>query len=105
MELAAYTYDHGLKPFEHIGTLLKEFKTLVKIGEWVNLEIDLDVNRSTYKILSSNGTIVETQIIDRKDCSSGPDSFLFVQSLYFGGQCPAPQRVDVCYEDYSKKRN
>jgi len=31
IELAAYAYDKGLKPFQHQGTLLKQFDTLIDI--------------------------------------------------------------------------
>jgi len=95
IEIAAYTYDNGTIPYQHIGTLLKEFKATVEIDVWYNYTLHIQDSQTVYALAYQNGTVIETQTILHRGCKNQNHGNL--QSLYFGGQCPAPQQVTVCY--------
>jgi len=97
IEIAAAAYDNGLKPFEHQGTLLKEFSTKVRIETWYRIEIRTTEMKTTYKLFNDKNKLIETQEINHRSCDNYQIGL--IQGLYFGGQCPAPQEVSVCYED------
>ena len=44
IEIAAYTYDNGTEPYKHIGTLLKEFNTMVEVEKWYNYTLAIENN-------------------------------------------------------------
>jgi len=96
IELAAYAYDHGQKPFEHIGTLLKEFKHKVNVEEWYTYKITFDEQQTTYLLSDSNKVPLEGQVIKHRSCSLY--KYGYKLWFYFGGQCPAPQEVAACYK-------
>jgi hypothetical protein len=96
IELAASAYDDGLKPFEHQGKLLKEFSTKLQINKWYNLKLTVDETKTIYQLSDHANRVLETQTVEHHSCESYNLGML--QGLYFGGQCPAPQPVTVCYE-------
>ncbi|UJR31656.1 hypothetical protein I4U23_019137 [Adineta vaga] len=96
IEIAAYAYDNSLKPFEHQGTLLKEFQTKLKIDTWYKVTLTFEETKTTYQLFADNDQLLETQEITHRQCKDYKLGMM--QDLYFGGQCPAPQAVSVCYE-------
>jgi hypothetical protein len=97
IELAAYAYDDGLKPFQHIGKLLKQFSTKLHVNKWYQLTITFHETETTYYLSESDHhpQILETQTIHHRLCPEFTHGTM--QSFYFGGICPAPQAVSVCY--------
>lgn len=98
IEIAAYTYDNGDKPFQNQGRLLKEFKNKIKIDLWYGYRLRINQNNTQYELLDSNGNLLESVLVEHRDCgiSSFNGSLL---GFYFGGQCPAPQAVTACYNN------
>jgi hypothetical protein len=96
VEIAAYAYDHGDKPFENEGRLLKEFSTKLRIDIWYKITLIFEETKTTYQLFDDNDQHLETQEIDHRQCNNFKLGTL--QTLYFGGQCPAPQDVSVCYD-------
>jgi len=97
IEIAAYAYDNSLKPFERIGTLLKEFNTKLEVEKWYVLKLTFEETRTIYQIYDETNTnLLETQEITHRSCSDYNKGMK--QGLYFGGQCPAPQLISVCYD-------
>ncbi len=105
IEIAAYAYDNGMKPFEHIGTLLKQFNTKVQVETFYGYVLRISSNQTVYELWNDNfSNLLETQVITHRDCGSNYCKGM-KQTLYFGGQCPAPQTVQVCYEELTQKKN
>ena len=98
IELAAYAYDKGAKPFENQGLLLKEFKTKVKVDTWYGYKLKIFPTYTQYELSNEDGELLETITIDHRDCGA---TYLLGNLLkfYFGGQCPAPQEVSACYRE------
>lgn len=56
---------------------------------------------TTYTLMSSAETgkrIIETHTIQHTACEQWKDGYIL--GLYFGGECPAPQEVGICYQDF-----
>jgi hypothetical protein len=96
MEIAAYAYDNSAKPFENQGTLLKEFNTKLRVDTWYKLSLTSEETKTTYQLFDANSQLLETQEIVHRQCKDYKLGMM--QDLYFGGQCPAPQDVSVCYD-------
>ena len=96
VEIAAYAYDNNLKPFENQGTLLKEFETKLRVDAWYKVTLIFEETKTTYQLFDNNDQLLETQEITHRQCKDFKLGMM--QDLYFGGQCPAPQAVSVCYE-------
>jgi hypothetical protein len=96
IEIAAYGYDNGLKPFENDGTLLKVFKTKLRVDDWFKVTLIFEETKTIYQLFDNNNQLLETQEILHRQCKDFKLGMM--QDLYFGGQCPAPQAVSVCYD-------
>jgi len=96
IELAASAYDNGLKPFQYPGILLKEFSIKPRIDTWYNLKLIFEETKTIYHLSDDFNQILETQIINHRSCPQFNLGML--HGLYFGGECPAPQDVSVCYD-------
>jgi len=94
--LAAYGYDNNAKPFENIGTLLKEFSTKLRVDTWYKITLIFEETKTIYQLFDNNDQLLETQEILHRQCKDFKLGMM--QHLYFGGQCPAPQAVTVCYD-------
>lgn len=95
VEIAAYVYDNGTIPYKNIGTYLKQFNHTVEVDTWYNYTIYIEDTQSIFALAYENGTVIETQTIEHRNCTSQTNGNL--QALYFGGECEAPQEVTVCY--------
>jgi len=96
VEIAAYGYDNGRKPFENDGTLLKVFATKLRVEAWYKVTLIFEEAKTTYQLFGNNDQLLETQEIVHRQCKDFKLGMM--QDLYFGGQCPAPQAVTVCYD-------
>lgn len=96
IELATYAYDNSEKPFENQGTLLKEFSTKLRVDLWYKVKLTFEETKTIYQIFDDQNQLMETQEIIHRYCKDYKSGMM--QDLYFGGQCPAPQDVTVCYE-------
>lgn len=98
IEIAAYSYDKGRKPFENPGTLLKIFKTLLDVEKPYILKLEYFVDKTDFYLLNGmDQRVLEHVVIDHSKCEYYNRGA--VLGLYFGGQCPAPQAVTVCYSN------
>ena len=95
IELAASGYDDGLKPYEHPGVLQKPFSTKAQIETWYKLTITFEKAKTTYQLFDDTNVLLETQIINHRSCTGFNRGMM--QGFYFGGDCPAPQPITVCY--------
>lgn len=96
VEIAAYAYDNSAKPFENEGTLLKQFKTKLRVDDWYKVSLIFEETRTIYQLFDDQNQLLETQEIAHRACKDFKLGMM--QDLYFGGQCPAPQDVTVCYD-------
>ena len=96
LEIAAYAYDAGLKPFEHPGTLIRQFKTLVVTGQWYKYVVETQPTSTIYTLYNDSGKLLETQTITHRSCWFC--NWGYYLGFYFGGACPAPQEVSACYD-------
>jgi hypothetical protein len=96
IEIAAYAYDNNAKPFENQGTLLKEFSTKLRVDDWYKVTLIFEETKTVYQLFDNNDQILETKEIVHRQCKDFKLGLM--QDLYFGGQCPAPQDVSVCYD-------
>lgn len=96
IEIAAYAYDGGRKPFQHQGTLLKEFTTKVRVDKWVKLTLIFESTSTIYRLSDDYNRPLETLTIEHRNCKQFRRGIR--QSFYFGGVCAAPQPVSVCYK-------
>jgi len=100
IEIAAYTYDNGDRPFDsqNQGRLLKIFKTKVKVEQAYGYKLTNKPTYTLFELFDLDGNLLESQTVDHRDCGSSYKQGTLMK-LYFGGQCPAPSQVDVCYEE------
>ena len=96
IEIAAYAYDNSVKPFESPARLLREFSTKLRIDTWYKVTLIFEEALTTYQLFDQNDQLLETHSIVHRQCKDYKLGMM--QDLYFGGQCPAPQAVTVCYE-------
>ena len=96
IEIAAYAYDNEMKPFEHQGTLLKDFDTKLRVETWYKLTLTFTETMTIYELFDSNDQFLEKQQIVHRYCKDFKLGMM--QDLYFGGQCPSPQEITVCYD-------
>lgn len=97
IQIAAYSYDQGRKPFEHQGELLKIFKTLVDVEQEYIYRLEYFENKTDFYLMTKDKKLLEHVVIQHTKCSGYKNGY--VLGLYFGGQCPAPQSVTACYSD------
>ena len=88
VEIAAYAYDLMNKPKDNIGTLLKEFTTLIDPNVWYRYRLTFDPTITTYELMSDDWTVLETITIDHTECVL--PEWGYSLTLYFGGVCKAP---------------
>jgi hypothetical protein len=96
IEIAAYSYDLGNEPFKN-SSLLREFDTRLVVDQTYILRIDYFDSSSLYSLFNATGVLLEKQSINHTPCSNYNQGYNL--ELYFGGVCPAPQPVTVCYQD------
>lgn len=70
VEIAAYAYDDGRKPFENTPELLKVFKTRMRVGSRYAWKISDGGRNVTYDLFDANMTLLESQIITHRSCDS-----------------------------------
>lgn len=96
VELAVSAYDDAKKPYEHMGKLLKQFSTKIYTNTWYRFQLTVEESKSTYQLSDDNEQVLEVLTVDHHSCPEVNRGWF--QSLYFGGQCPAPQDISVCYD-------
>jgi hypothetical protein len=98
IQLAAYSYDDGTKPYPDNPDLLKVFHTLVsaEVPYEYALRMD-DSGASTFQLADQTGALLETIVVNHK--TRCVDNYYqgSLQGFYFGGQCTAPEQVSVIY--------
>lgn len=100
IELAAYAYDNSRKPFQNEGTLLKTFVTTIQPEQKVGSKIEWYSDRTEYSLFDENGNLLELITIEHENtCSDFERGYEL--GLYFGGNCRAPDRVSVCFQETS----
>eukprot|EP00357_Protocruzia_adherens_P037834 CAMPEP_0114984444 /NCGR_PEP_ID=MMETSP0216-20121206/7280_1 /TAXON_ID=223996 /ORGANISM="Protocruzia adherens, Strain Boccale" /LENGTH=156 /DNA_ID=CAMNT_0002346581 /DNA_START=200 /DNA_END=667 /DNA_ORIENTATION=+ len=68
IEIAAYAYNKGEKPYQHIGTLLKQFNTLVTTGTLYQYELVVADTETTYNLKDADGNLLETVVVAHSKC-------------------------------------
>eukprot|EP01122_Echinamoeba_exundans_P002624 TRINITY_DN12581_c0_g1_i1.p1 TRINITY_DN12581_c0_g1~~TRINITY_DN12581_c0_g1_i1.p1 ORF type:complete len:266 (-),score=6.83 TRINITY_DN12581_c0_g1_i1:99-896(-) len=101
IEVAAYAYDMGHAPYQN-STLLQIFSTKLDVGVTYTTQIDFLLDSSVYSLFDATGAnLLEQHTIQHTACGSFKEGYKL--GLYFGGQCPAPSDVTVCYSDPDTK--
>ena len=98
VQLAAYSYDNGVAPFENPKDLMKEFATTIETDKKYMLIMAMDeTGLSTFTLADASGNPLETQTVQHT--VTCPDNYFegTVQGWYFGGTCRAPEDVLVTY--------
>ena len=98
IEIAAYSYDNGTKPYPDDPTLLKRFTTLLTPNVRYTLRTQSFVNATAFLLLDESGQklIEQRVVVHAHQCKQFNEGYRL--GLYFGGGCPAPQDVTVCYD-------
>lgn len=94
IEIAAYSYDKSRKPFEN-PDLLKPFKYLLNINQLYSFKI-IDENIKTRFLILDGSRILEEQSVNHSKCDFNFRGYYL--GIYFGGFCPAPQKITICYK-------
>ena len=107
IELAAYSYDSGVKPYSPPNpNLLQPFTATLTPGVPYDLVLDVsDPAASVFSLSDTYETFTETKTVAHDNaCAKAAEGYRL--SLYFGGQCRAPSTVTVCYvhEDPPEER-
>lgn len=99
IEIAAYSYDNSTKPYPDDPTLLKKFTTLLAPNTRYTLRMQSFINMTVFSLLDASGAkLIEQRVVAHaKQCKNFNDGYRL--GLYFGGGCPAPQPVTVCFDD------
>ena len=100
IEVAAYAYDHGVKPyFPPDPNLLQPFTTTLQTGVEYELALDIEPAASHYTLShAATGATLETKtVVHHNACARATEGYRL--DLYYGGQCTAPSDVTVCYTD------
>jgi len=97
IELAAYSYDNGVNPYNPPNpNLLQPFSTILQPGVPYDLHLDLsDPANSIFKLTAPTQQPETRTVKHTNACSRAAQGYKL--SLYFGGQCAAPSDVTVCY--------
>eukprot|EP01080_Neovahlkampfia_damariscottae_P009742 gene9742-2069_t len=95
VQIAAYAYDQKRKPFQN-PDLLKPFKYLLDVNKYYGFNIIDENDKSRYLLFDENNRLVESHTILHTKCSAPQRGFYL--GIYFGGFCPAPQDVSICYK-------
>jgi hypothetical protein len=95
IEIAAYAYDQKRKPFQN-ADLLKPFKYLLDVNKFYSFRIVDENEKTRYLLSDEGGKLIESHVILHTKCSAYERGFYL--GIYFGGFCPAPQAVTICYQ-------
>jgi hypothetical protein len=97
IQIGAYSYDGGLKPYQN-DYLLKTFRTTLEPNiEYILNLVQDSTGLSTFNLQSSTGAIIETQYVQHTVTCSNNYAEGTVEGLYFGGTCRAPADLVVSY--------
>ena len=96
IEMTAGTWDNGTRPYDHPGTLLKQFATKLRIDTWYRLTLRFSLNQTIYELADGMDKFLERQTVNHRVCSHFNEGAML--DWYFGGECTAPQPVTACYE-------
>lgn len=103
VQIAAYSYDNGAKPYPDNPELLKVFNTLLIPNVMYMLTLEMDESGlSQYHLSDSDGDSIETQTVQHQNACAENYNEGTVHGLYFGGDCRAPEDVTIQYwSEYS----
>ena len=94
------SYDNGTKPYPDNPTLLKRFATLLQPNVRYTLRMQFLANATNFLLLdgSPQPKLLEQQTVHHAhQCKQFNEGYRL--GLYFGGGCPAPSEVTVCYRN------
>ena len=101
IEIATYSYDNGIKPYEYPQpnpTVLQPFAITIEPYVPYKFSIDLDEKgASIFSLSTIDGKLLETHtVLHTITCT---DNYFegVVDGLYFGGDCRAPEDLVVTY--------
>eukprot|EP01132_Coremiostelium_polycephalum_P004942 gene4942-6159_t len=97
IQIAAYSYDRGNKPYQN-SSLLTMFETPIYVNQNYTMEIVFEPESAIYNLytsISEGQTLIETVTIQHTYCKDWSQGYML--GWYFGGECPAPDPVSVCY--------
>jgi len=95
VQIASYAYDKERKPFQN-PDLLKPFKYLLDVNKYYGFKIIDEIERTRYLLFDENDKLLESHTILHTKCSSPFTGYYL--GIYFGGFCPAPQDITICYK-------
>ncbi|KYQ94456.1 hypothetical protein DLAC_04754 [Tieghemostelium lacteum] len=98
VQIAAYAYDLGNKPYQN-SSLLTQFDTQLMVSQNYTMEIIFEETTGIYNLYTSiedGQVLLETHTIQHTACTEYDHGYLL--GFYYGGECPAPDYVSVCYE-------
>jgi hypothetical protein len=80
--------------------LLKQFNTILDVSQTYMTRMVLNISATVYQLYSwPQNDLLEVQVIQKNNtCANFNEGYLL--SLYFGGDCVAPQNVSVCYSGW-----
>ena len=97
IEIAAYSYDGARRPFGPTDpNLLQSFSNLLLVGTPYLLAMHVEPRQTVFTLQLSNYSIESRTVLHAHTCTAATSGY--VLGLYFGGSCPAPTAVTVCYQ-------
>ena len=106
VELAAYSYDGGIKPYSPPNpNLLQPFSSLLLADGQTTYQLRMelpDAGRTIFVLSDASGAELERKtVVHRNACADYLKGYQL--SLYYGGQCTAPSEVEACYANDTRR--
>ena len=98
IQIAAYSYDNGVKPYPANPDLLKPFQTTIspEVPFLYTLAMS-DDGASTFLLSDHVGVLLESVVVNHATLCEENYYEGTLQGFYFGGQCTAPEEMNVFY--------
>lgn len=95
-----------MKPYSPPNkNLLQPFTTLVVADGATSYGLRMELhaaNATTFVLSTANGSELERKVVEHHNaCSKWTKGYQL--GLYYGGQCTAPSRVEVCYTNDTRQ--
>lgn len=101
VQLAAYSYDNGIKPYteeKENPNLSKVFSTLLLTEVIYSLALEMNADgQSRFRLSTSSGDLIEEQVIQHDNKCEDNYFEGILHGLYFGGTCVAPEDISIQY--------
>jgi hypothetical protein len=96
IQLAAYSYDNGDKPYQNQPRLLQVFETILWPDQVLGSMLESALTNTIFTLFNGTDELEQITIQHENHCRRYNRGYRL--GLYFGGNCEAPSDVSVCYQ-------